>query len=73
MWYLLAISLQVVFIKLFLISGYKERWFKLVGNFLFYYRLNQHGNVYEEFVSKGVKCICRIISDCENALRNYSV
>ena len=27
------------------IIGYKERWFKLRGNLLFYYRVNQYGGV----------------------------
>lgn len=28
-------------------EGYKERWFKLKGNLLFYFRLNGYGGVYE--------------------------
>ncbi|KAH8035648.1 hypothetical protein HPB51_007892 [Rhipicephalus microplus] len=27
---------------------FKERWFKLKGNLLFYFRLNEHGGVFEK-------------------------
>ncbi|GAB6031688.1 hypothetical protein CHUAL_009439 [Chamberlinius hualienensis] len=29
-------------------DGYKERWFKLKGNLLFYFRLNNYGAVFED-------------------------
>ncbi|KAF2367697.1 Pleckstrin domain [Trinorchestia longiramus] len=32
-------------------TGYKEKWFKLVGNLLYYFRLNEHGGVCKEEAS----------------------
>uniref|UniRef100_A0A2L2YFA4 Pleckstrin homology domain-containing family J member 1 n=1 Tax=Parasteatoda tepidariorum TaxID=114398 RepID=A0A2L2YFA4_PARTP len=43
---------------------YKERWFKLKGNLLFYFRLNEYGGVYEkEPVGVLVLEQCRIQSE----------
>lgn len=40
---------------------FKERWFKLKGNLLFYFRLNEYGGVYEtEPVGVFVMECCKI-------------
>ncbi|GFW65014.1 pleckstrin homology domain-containing family J member 1 [Trichonephila clavipes] len=52
-------------------EAYKERWFKLKGNLLFYFRLNEHGAVYEN-EPVGILVIeqCRIQTELYTELPN---
>ncbi|XP_054723799.1 pleckstrin homology domain-containing family J member 1-like [Uloborus diversus] len=50
---------------------YKERWFKLKGNLLFYFRLNEHGAVFEsEPVGVIVVEQCRIQPELYTEISN---
>ena len=52
-----------------LITGFKERWFKLRGNLLFYYRVNEFGGVYhKEPVGCLVIELCRIQREDQSGL-----
>ncbi|XP_054162369.1 pleckstrin homology domain-containing family J member 1-like [Oppia nitens] len=50
-------------------EGYKERWFKLKGNLLFYYRVNEFGGVYnKEPIGVLIIEMCRVQREDDLAL-----
>jgi hypothetical protein len=41
---LIPLKLSIKTLKIY-VSGFKERWFKLTANFLFYFRINESGSI----------------------------
>lgn len=50
--------------------GYKERWFKLVGNLLYCFRVNEYGGVIKEPISMLIIENCKAIPDDNASLKN---